>query len=82
MAPVRAATARFAAEVERLAAAKAPCRVQELNIKGRDLIALGVPPGRGLGAALDALLEAVMAGRCPNQREALLDYWTQIQSAE
>ncbi len=46
--------------------------LKKLAVKGRDLIELGCKPGPQLGDTLDSLLEAVLDGRCPNEREALL----------
>lgn len=43
-----------------------------LALSGGDLIALGCPPGPGLGRILDSLLAAVLSGELPNRREALL----------
>ncbi len=60
-------------EAERLTAAHACCRVADLAVNGRDLIALGVQPGRGMKAILDALLEAVVTETLPNEKEPLLD---------
>ena len=75
MIAVRASTERFAEEAERISASGLPCSVRDLNISGRDLMALGVPQGRALGEALNRLLEAVMSGRCENERGALLHYY-------
>lgn len=46
--------------------------LRELAVNGRDLMELGIAPGRGIGEELDRLLEAVL--ECPelNQREKLL----------
>ncbi len=60
-------------EAERLTAEHACCRVSDLAVNGRDLIALGVEPGRGLKQILDALLEAVITEQLPNEKETLLD---------
>ena len=49
-------------------------RISDLAISGGDLIALGMRPGPQLGAFLESILEAVMAGDLPNDREALLAY--------
>ena len=49
-------------------------RISDLAISGGDLIALGMRPGPQLGAFLESILEAVMAGELPNDREALLAY--------
>ena len=67
------AFAALGAEAERLTAAHACCRVADLAVNGRDLIALGVKPGRGMKAILDALLEAVVTETLPNEKEPLLD---------
>ena len=40
-------------------------------MNGRDLLALGVR-GPAIGTALDHLLNEVVEGRLPNEREALL----------
>ena len=67
--------AEFAAlqtEAERLQAQNACCRVGQLAVNGRDLMALGGKPGPGLRRQLEALLEAVIEEKLPNKREALL----------
>ena len=48
------------------------CRVGQLAVNGRDLMALGAKPGPGLRGQLEALLEAVITGQLPNERQALL----------
>ncbi len=49
-----------------------PCyRLSQLAVKGDDLMARGFS-GPAVGAALEALLEAVISGRTPNDRQALL----------
>ena len=64
---------RLWAAAEGLTAEHACCRVSELAVNGRDLIALGVQPGRGMKTILDALLEAVVTEQLPNEKEVLLD---------
>lgn len=44
-----------------------------LAVKGGDLLAAGVPAGPEVGRTLSALLDAVIEGRCPNERAALLN---------
>ena len=39
---------------------------------GADLMALGMAPGPELGKVLNGLLEKVLSGELPNEREALL----------
>ncbi len=48
-----------------------------LAVNGDDLLAAGVPAGSTLRAALEGLLNAVMEGRCSNEKGALLSYWTE-----
>lgn len=60
-------------EAEQLTAEHACCRIADLAVNGRDLIAMGVQPGRGLKRILDALLEAVVTEQLPNEKETLLD---------
>lgn len=60
-------------EAEQLTAEHACCRIADLAVNGRDLIAMGVQPGRGLKRILDALLEAVVIEQLPNEKETLLD---------
>lgn len=43
-----------------------------MAVGGEDLIALGMRPGRGIGKLLTGLLDEVIDGRLPNEREALL----------
>ena len=60
------------AEAEQLTAENACCRVSQLAVNGRDLMAAGVRPGPGLRQVLNALLEAVITGQTPNEKDALL----------
>lgn len=60
------------AEAERLTAENACCRVSQLAVNGRDLMAAGVRPGPGLRQVLNALLEAVITGQTPNEKDALM----------
>ncbi|MBQ7230278.1 MAG: HD domain-containing protein [Oscillospiraceae bacterium] len=46
--------------------------LKTLAVSGRDLMGLGMAPGPELGRTLNALLERVLAGELPNDREALL----------
>lgn len=50
-----------------------PCLcAKDLAVNGRDLIGLGIPEGPQVGVVLDALLDEVIDGRLPNDREPLL----------
>ena len=66
------AFAALRAEAERLTAENACCRVSQLAVNGRDLMAAGIRPGPGLRQVLNALLEAVITGQTPNEKDALL----------
>ena len=66
------AFAALRAEAERLTAENACCRVSQLAVNGRDLMAAGVRPGPGLRQVLNALLETVITGQTPNEKDALL----------
>ena len=46
--------------------------LKNLAVNGRDVIAAGVAPGPAVGRALNGLLEQVLSGQAPNEREALL----------
>ena len=67
-----AAFAALQTAAGRLQAENACCRVGQLAVNGRDLMALGAKPGPGLRGQLEALLEAVITGQLPNERQALL----------
>ena len=62
---------------ERMAAldallAEKPCfTLEDLAVNGRNLTAAGLK-GKAVGEALQSLLEAVMDGKVPNEKEALL----------
>jgi len=46
--------------------------LKDLAVNGRDVIAAGVAPGPQVGRVLGELLERVLSGEVPNEREALL----------
>lgn len=46
-------------------------QLKALQITGQDLISAGIPIGPELGSTLNSLLNAVMDGACPNEKEAL-----------
>jgi tRNA nucleotidyltransferase (CCA-adding enzyme) len=48
--------------------------LEQLAIKGDDLLTLGVAAGPEVGRQLNLLLDAVIAGELPNQRQALLTW--------
>ena len=68
------AFAALRAEAEQLTAENACCRVSQLAVNGRDLMAAGAAPGPGLRRVLEALLEEVITGRLPNEKTELLAF--------
>lgn len=50
----------------------APYLLSHLAVSGKDLVAIGVPSGKELGALLEILYTAVIEGKTPNDREELL----------
>ena len=56
--------------------------VRELPVKGSDVMALGVPAGPQVGQILERLLEDVLDGTCPPEREALLGRLKQYLKGE
>ena len=55
--------------------AKEECfSLRDLAVKGGDLIEKGMAPGPKMGAVLEALLDAVIEEKIPNEKEALLDF--------
>ena len=70
-----AALASAAAALEQ---EQACCRVGQLAVNGRDLLALGVRPGPAVGRLLSAALEQVVEEKLPNDRAALLG-WLRTQ---
>lgn len=82
MEPERAAD--FAAQAELAAQLDADgvcCRVSQLAVNGRDLMAAGIPAGPGLRRTLEALLDAVVRGQLLNERQCLLDAAGQISAS-
>ena len=52
--------------------------VRDLPVKGGDVMALGVPAGPQVGRILERLLDDVLDGACPPEREALLERLKQL----
>lgn len=55
-----------------LIAENACFKLKDMVVSGKDLLALGIPKGRSIGACLTYLLEEILAERLPNDRETLL----------
>ncbi len=71
-APRLARLAEWEALADRVIREKECLSLRDLAVDGKDLMALGFAPGPALGKALRALLEGVVEGRLPNERDALL----------
>ena len=48
--------------------------LKDLKLKGGDLIALGMTPGKALGDLLSEVFAEVLQNRLPNDRDILMDY--------
>ena len=70
----RAGFSAMAQALDALLAEDACCRVNQLAVNGRDLMALGVPPGPAVGRLLAAALDQVIEENIPNDRAALLGW--------
>ena len=71
--PERAADFAALSELaERLDADGVCCRVSQLAVNGRDLMAAGIPAGPDIRKVLEALLDGVIREEYPNERQALL----------
>ncbi|WP_312693553.1 CCA tRNA nucleotidyltransferase [Caproiciproducens sp.] len=53
--------------------------LKDLQLKGSDLLSLGIPQGAEIGRLLSFLLDAVMDGKCPNQHDSLIKYVRSIK---
>ncbi len=67
----------FEAELNRVIESKPCVTRKQLAVDGSDIIALGLKPGKEIGAALALLLEAVIDGKCNNDKAELLGYLAQ-----
>ena len=71
--PQTAPACTFAAQRARqLEADGVCCRVSQLAVNGRDLMAAGIPAGPALRRVLEALLDGVIRAEYPNEKSALL----------
>ena len=68
-APACALAAQWARQLE---ADGVCCRVSQLAVNGRDLMAAGIPAGPALRRVLEALLDGVIRAEYPNEKPALL----------
>ena len=63
----------LSALAERILAEDECFTLKSLAVGGRDLMELGIQPGPAMGKLLGRLLEMVVEGKCPNEREALME---------
>lgn len=63
---------RIRAVLDKIRAQESCLSLKDLKVNGNDLLALGLR-GREIGAALESLLDRVLEGQLPNEREALLE---------
>ena len=66
------ACALAAQRAQQLEADGVCCRVSQLAVNGRDLMAAGIPAGPALRRVLEALLDGVIRAEYPNEKTALL----------
>ena len=67
-----AAVAMAERQFEELMRSRACVALRDLAVNGSDLMAIGYQEGRAVGTALNRLLDAVIDGQLPNEREKLL----------
>ena len=60
------------AKAEQILAERQCLTLKDLAVDGRDVIAAGIEPGPEVGRVLEELLERVLSGEVPNEREVLL----------
>jgi len=77
-----AATALAERQFEELVRSRACVSLRGLAVNGSDLMALGYREGRAVGAALSRLLDEVIDGELPNEREKLLQRAEQIKTKD
>lgn len=61
------------AMAERILADRQCLTRKDLAVNGRDIIAAGIEPGPEVGRVLKRLLDQILKGEIPNEREALLE---------
>ena len=57
--------------LEELLESEGRITLRELKLNGKDLMQMGVPAGKQMGILLNALLQQVLEGRIPNEKEVL-----------
>jgi putative nucleotidyltransferase with HDIG domain len=70
----------LADRVEKILEEKQAFSLKDLAINGKDLIGIGIPPGKSIGIILGELLETVLDDPAQNNRETLLAIAAQIKN--
>lgn len=65
--------------VESLLSSNACYKIPILAVDGDDVIAAGISAGPDVGRVLYALLDAVMEGKCPNQKDELIKWIAKVK---
>jgi tRNA nucleotidyltransferase (CCA-adding enzyme) len=65
---------RFEGELEEILSTKPCFTLKQLAVNGYDLIVAGYEDGKEIGEALNSLLDAVIDGKCVNDKSELLRY--------
>lgn len=68
------------AKAEQILAERQCLTLKELAVSGRDVMAAGIAPGPEVGRVLAGLLERVLNGELPNERDTLLKWITRGQT--
>ncbi len=63
----------FSQIVDQVLAAEQCFSLRHMELRGKDLLSMGVPQGPEIGRILNALLEQVVEGKLPNEKKALTD---------
>lgn len=61
-------------KIKNIINSKEPLSIKDLNISGKDIINLGVNPGKEIGIILNKLLELVLENPELNSKDKLIDY--------
>jgi len=68
--------------LEKILTESACFSMKDLALDGKDLMAIGVSPGRKIGKILQAALSAVIDGELANERSTLLGFARQMITAD
>lgn len=60
--------------IKNIISSKEPLSIKDLSISGKDIISLGINPGKEIGIILNKLLELVLENPDLNSKDKLIDY--------